>query len=507
MPPVFSSATDANAYATTHPGMFPLATTWNDLAETIARFNSCGAHRGVADAERLPGLDAPQYARACTNPDAVLNTARHLFFHVKCGIYVAVQNGRVAAFVPFANERFRNTWHRRVVFPCGARNVQEYAEAKARATRRRPEALLPLNRWWLNGGIVCNWVPTNGVVWGEGYLAGLRAMLEAAVGAGGPLLPDAQFFINKRDYPVLRRDGLPPYARFVGVDNDDEGVASAFAPVFSFYVGSNAADIAMPTTEDWATASGQCLPLCASGEMDVAAWAAVRDAHPLASCAPVAVFRGSATHDMRVALARLTAAGSRVVDARLTSLNLGRDRVAFDPATGAVSVTFVEARDAPPTAPFLPLVDQVKQFRYLIYCDGHCAASRYGTLMHTGRVILRLASSQATDCGELWLFPGLVGARLGDADAVWQAADHVLIAPDASDLEAAIHWLNAQPVMVAERIAHNAITRAPCVHDIVGFWRRAIAAVGVHATTPMAAPPAKPWWGVADSRYAALPPM
>lgn len=46
----------------------------------------------------------------CTTPTSVMNTLKYLFFHMKCGIYVMIRNGKLRIFAPFVNNDFRNTW-------------------------------------------------------------------------------------------------------------------------------------------------------------------------------------------------------------------------------------------------------------------------------------------------------------------------------------------------------------------------------------------------------------
>ena len=46
----------------------------------------------------------------CTTPTSTMNTLKYLFFHMKCGIFVMIRNGKLRIFAPFVNSEYRNTW-------------------------------------------------------------------------------------------------------------------------------------------------------------------------------------------------------------------------------------------------------------------------------------------------------------------------------------------------------------------------------------------------------------
>jgi hypothetical protein len=497
---------------------FACVTTWRDTWAAIHQ--ALGTQDTHSSASSFPSSCADEDAVAAVAPwtpwapDAILNTARHLFFQARCGIFVMVGPKGVEAFVPFANAQYENWWWPRVrlLGPGGEAlpTVEAYAAAKGKALGEPPERMLPLARWWLNGGIACNVLPADGSVWGTSFCQDLWDMLqEAARGAAaaGSPLPRACLFLNKRDFPVLRADGRDPYVRFVGDPAPDHWVLeryAAHAPVFSFYVGPLHLDVAMPTTEDWRAAKEE--------QGHARAWSTLRAAHPLATRAPVAVFRGSATSPARVALVQ-AAQGSALVDAAITGWNAYRDRVTLhhggdgDPEP-QVHVTFQAEYARRPRAPFMPLSVQAARFRYIVYCDGHCAAGRYGTLMHTGCVILRVPSAQAGDCGHLWALHGAVGVDVDDPPAAWLVADHVVLrSTQGADLVECVARLNAMPLDLLQAVADNAAARAPTVASVASFWQGWVRnlACARRVAMPAGAPTDKAWWSHADPKYAALP--
>jgi hypothetical protein len=143
---------------------------------------------------------APVYRNLSVNADATLNMLRYLYEHMRCGILVCIRNNAVQLLLPFVNRKYTNTWHGRVrlvAHGVGAATVAQYAAA---VQEPRADAMLSLAQWWLNGGTVCNIEAAGG--WGTAHLDVLRAQLDAAAAAAaaaGTPLPDADFFLNKRD--------------------------------------------------------------------------------------------------------------------------------------------------------------------------------------------------------------------------------------------------------------------------------------------------------------------
>ena len=123
-------------------------------------------------------LDVPFHE--CTTPESVLNTLKYLFYHMKCGIYVMIRDGKLRIFAPFTNSEFRNTWseHLRIE---GDGTLDTYYTQKA--GKYREEQIEPdRSKWWANGNIICNELTkfedkTKSQFWGDHFLSPLRDML------------------------------------------------------------------------------------------------------------------------------------------------------------------------------------------------------------------------------------------------------------------------------------------------------------------------------------------
>ena len=152
-----------------------------------------------------------------TTVASTLNTLKYLFYHMKCGILVAIRNGQLRIFAPFVNDDYRNTWadHLKVE---GDGTLDSYYTQKA-GLYREEQIELDRSKWWANGNIICNELTKledkdKSQHWGDHFLAPLRDMLGEACRLR--TLPDCEFFLNKRDYPQLKvnvQRGVPvePY--------------------------------------------------------------------------------------------------------------------------------------------------------------------------------------------------------------------------------------------------------------------------------------------------------
>lgn len=122
--------------------------------------------RVAAQLRRAP---EPSYVRFET-------TLNYLFDVMRCGIYVLMTPNaegelRVRLFLPFVNMEYQ------CPFPLRFEHDME-TFLKSAADCFGPEAILPPQRWWANGSLICNVMPRHG--WGVSMLSSLKQMLAAA---------------------------------------------------------------------------------------------------------------------------------------------------------------------------------------------------------------------------------------------------------------------------------------------------------------------------------------
>lgn len=415
-------------------------------------------------------LDLPIHR--CTTPASTSNTLKYLFYHMKCGIFVMIRDGKLRIFAPFCNSDYRNTWQDKLTLE-GDGSLDMYYTKKA-GLYREEQIEHDRSKWWANGNIICNELTKEEDKdkmqhWGDHFLAPLRDMLAEACNQRE--MPDCEFFLNKRDYPQLKvnvpRGGVPvePYGFIFDKDDRDpdqdvdlvgEYKFHTYAPIVSFYGAApdRFTDIPWPSSEDWEAACGLVFPQTFINTRDETgkpefngnprdlfteanfrkferAWEDNRVA--------TAFFRGTATgggttidDNQRLKVAHLShiwkndeekGGGEPFLDAAIVGWNLRDKKTADKP------MTFLRQNEFGFTAGrhhFTPIYEQSK-YKYLVYVDGHCAACRYGFMMRLGSVILKVATRQVAD--RMWYFPLLK-----------PYVDHVPVKADLSDLEEKIRW-------------------------------------------------------------------
>ena len=343
---------------------------------------------------------------------------RHAFETHRAGILVSIRAGKVALFLPFANDQGwacpvplllvdgTNNEGAHPSSPASSASsgasetsplalppldVEAYAEAKRRVQEgrkaRRAEPMLPdVSRWWFNGHVVCNVRPPN--VWGDYQMEDLFAMVRSVA----PRCPDVDFILNKRDCPLNTRTRQP--------------VHHAVLPVLSPYTGPGAFDIPFPLADDWranVSSSGRGMEEIA----DFPVWDRRSDSR--------AVFRGSSTgkgitetSNLRIRLALFAARYPQLFDFRITAIN-DRCQVVLDGRpmssdnegslgglpNAPLLVTFpnvVRLRSALERAGvwggYESLQDQADRCWMAVYVRGHQAASRLGALFRHGFLVI-----------------------------------------------------------------------------------------------------------------------
>ena len=389
---------------------------------------------------------------AYRNAKCVQNTLRYMFYHLRCGIYVMIRNGRLRMLVPFANSLYRNNWPA-LTFDADSRH--QYYHRKDLQYGVRERIIQKEEEWWANGHLICN--VRSSQVWGDHFMGELRQMLEGM--CERYTVSDAEFFLNKRDFPHLSSDGQKePYPFFADTPLEIDAFSS-YCPILSFYTSEQHADLPMPLPQDWSAARQD-------DDKD--------ESMPWTDKIATAFFRGSATGvgttpatNQRLHLATLSVEwteqhkGVPLLDAGITSWNTRDKKAQGEPVRhiqpDTLSITL---------QPYVPLAAQ-RRYRYLLYVDGHCAASRYSQLMRTGSVILKVASQ--VQASELWFFPLLKPYE-----------DHVPVRADLSDLREQIQWCldNDKKCQQIARRAAELVRKHLSTTAILGTLAQTVNAIG-----------------------------
>jgi hypothetical protein len=104
----------------------------------------------------------------------------NLFYHMKCGIFIMIWDGKLQIFSPFVNADYRNTWGNNLAIEGGGSLRSYYL--KKDGLYRDEEIEPDKSKWWANGNIICNKLSMpkdreRTQFWGDHFLAALRDMI------------------------------------------------------------------------------------------------------------------------------------------------------------------------------------------------------------------------------------------------------------------------------------------------------------------------------------------
>jgi hypothetical protein len=186
------------------------------------------------------------------NCDSVDNTFKYMFNKFKKGIFVKIKNGKLAVFLPFSKYNFRNEWFYTIDM-----SIKEILSLYEKLSIQQGYKFNPkkinthIDNWYCNNCLIRNEFPINE---SDTNIPELKDMLLTLCNERE--IPDMEFFINKRDFPVLSRDGTEAYDDIFG-----ESVPllshnyEKYLPILSMVTTTNNADIVIPTSDDWAMIS------------------------------------------------------------------------------------------------------------------------------------------------------------------------------------------------------------------------------------------------------------
>jgi len=175
------------------------------------------------------------------------NTFKYIFHKFKKGIYVRIKNNKMTTFLPFSKIKFTNEWGDRIKYnPSIFRKVSE--ELGYRFNDRHVNTFT--EKWYANNCLVRYEYP---ICENDTDLENYHdLMLNLCLNNS---IPDTEFFINRRDFPILKQNNTEPYNHIW--DTEEQELVShsykKYVPIFSLSsIPSKFADILFPTAEDWA---------------------------------------------------------------------------------------------------------------------------------------------------------------------------------------------------------------------------------------------------------------
>ena len=241
---------------------------------------------------------------------SVYNTFTYMFNKFKKGIFVVIRDNKLAIYLPFSNANYKNNWVKYTYFTEEEKRLLEngnYKNSRIKHIlnkniidfqRKYPEQFqgrkIDFDResWYANNCLFRNQFPKYE---GELNTTIIKNMLETLVKER--VVPDVEFFINDRDFPILKKDFTEPYNHIF--DSNKVKIEKIYqfkkmAPLFSKSITDDFADLLLPSNDEWEMAASNkfFLPGCSDGyhKTQIEKWN-----YNWKSKKSICVFRGGAT--------------------------------------------------------------------------------------------------------------------------------------------------------------------------------------------------------------------
>ncbi len=389
--------------------------------------------------------------------NSMVGMFRNLFHTTKKGIFVQIRNNKLTTFLPFSKHNFDNCWGDSLRVSENFVSIDDlyrYSQNIAGFPYNPRKIQYDKNFWIGNGNIIRNSFPVRE---GDSNVTCLKHMFTNLLESRE--IPDVDFFLNRRDFPIHREDGKHPYPDLAGDKFPRYKVPENPIPVLSMCGRESYADVPIPTWDDWnREVSLEC---SRNGKPQVQfnttylgrdhrVYPDIYDPTPLVNKIPRAVFRGSTTGkgttietNIRLKLASMNST-SDLLDAGITSFNfrpriVSRDKASeeFPHGRGVLDCITKDSLDFDLVQPLTP--KEQAGYRYVINVDGHVKAFRLSYEFSMGSCILLVDSKY-----HLWF-----------SDYIKPYKHYVPVKEDLSDLIKQIEWCE-QNLEKVQEIVDNA---------------------------------------------------
>ena len=321
----------------------------------------------------------------------VSDTFSYLFYKFKKSIFVKIKNNKLKVFLPFSQHNFTNEWGDRIRHdPSKYKSMEDFMRQLTvqQGYSFNPKSVNKFtNGWYANNCLLRYEYP---LCEGDSGAPNMKDMFETLCRTRA--VPDIEFFVNRRDFPVLKRDLTEPYEHIY--DSDTHPLVShkyeKYSPILGGATADEFADIPIPTWEDWQRVNPHKHFLKSSNVDPIVS-------APWDEKKPIAVFRGGSTGcgvtketNMRLKLAHIShemkRSGREIIDAGITKWNPRPRKI-----KGEKYLRTINIGDHPPLVQHLTSQEQ-SDYKYVINVDGHVTAFRLSLELSYGSVILLVES-------------------------------------------------------------------------------------------------------------------
>lgn len=353
-----------------------------------------------------PNVYLDMYKAICLHD--MINTYHYIADKFKKGLFIKILNKKLKVYLPFSKVNYQNEWYNRIIID--KKNYQNM-ESLIRYTAKQESREFHISKfnydvktWYGNNGLVRCEFPISE---GDSGLNMIKDMMESVTRERN--VPNIEIFINKRDFPILKKNGTEAYDNFFGQNRPLLSHSyTKYTPILSMNTGKEYADIPIPTWYDWSIAayhqdkklfSKEYCTFPTKEEFQNIAWKDKK---------PTAIFRGASTgvgtsirNNIRLFYCQKSQEqlrdevdGELFIDAGITKWNVRPRTSLSHPYLETIRLNELNL----PLVPFLSPLEQAR-YKYILHLPGHTCAYRLSLELFFGSVILLYPCEF-----ELWYF-------------------------------------------------------------------------------------------------------
>lgn len=224
--------------------------TAGDYEQFLEHWDRSSHHKTILF-EPLPFLIDCSSLYKDISSDDVIHTFEYILHKYKKGIFFKIIQNELRVFLPFSKIEYTNEWSDLVrVDPKKHKNIFDLI-GKSCVQSGHPfdpnRIHYKKDHWYANNGLLRYEFPISE---NDSGVSAIRDMLLSLCRERS--VPDGEYFINKRDFPILKKDKTEAYECIFG---DNTPLLShsydKYCPILGMTTTDDHADVPIPTWDDW----------------------------------------------------------------------------------------------------------------------------------------------------------------------------------------------------------------------------------------------------------------
>lgn len=369
---------------------------FNKDFEKVVSFTKTTYHESKESSFPFENVDWKKYKDY--NRGDVYNTFLYLFDRMMKGIYISIRNGKIRKFIPFSNKHYQNDWSH--LIKVKNRNIFSFLKSNAEKQGYTfyPKSVNPVHMWRANNYMLRYDKPKSTVI-----MTGVDVIYDMFSSlCNNRTIPDVDFFVNRRDFPMLTKNNTEPYYDIWGHHHPlpESFQYEKWCPILSMCTSDWNSDIPLPTHDDWT----RVCPDKTFFKYEKSIFSGYTFELNWSKKKPIAVFRGGSTGggvtidtNPRLKVSYLNSKrmidptdGLPFLDAGITKWNIRPRKLYHYEHLCEMNVEDLTHKGIK----LLPSLSPREQsmYKYIINIDGHVSAFRLSRELSTGSCILLVES-------------------------------------------------------------------------------------------------------------------